>query len=454
MVTLTKQLRDAVLKSAIQGKLTRQLLEDGNPKEILPQIKAEKEKLIKEKKIKKEKPLSKIDDVPFDIPDNWVWEKMGNVAVIERGGSPRPISEYITTSDNGINWIKIGDTEKNGKYICSTNEKIKPEGQKKSRYVKPGDFLLTNSMSFGRPYILKTDGCIHDGWLVISQPVKIFDENYLYLLLSSDFTYSQFCEKVSGAVVKNLNIDKVADSVFPIPPLKEQKRIVSQVEELMSKIDEYEKIENQLTKLKEKFPNDMKAALLQAAMQGKITGHNYSEDDDDSIFVPLWSVTWWDKKFKKVAKGKQDKTISYHYYLAAEMEAIAQPQGNVFLLSTGDYSGWTTEEKVGDNMAEGEIVSIPWGGGPTVKYYKGKFVTSDNRIATSKDTNVLLNKFLYYYMLSQKEYLDSIYRGTGLRHPDMEAVLDMNIPVMPIEEQQRIVDILDKMLPMCDELNI
>lgn len=98
---------------------------------------------------------------------NWEKKRLGDVCEIARGGSPRPISDYITNKPDGINWIKIGDTDPTGKYIYSTKEKIKPEGKTHSRYVKIGDFLLSNSMSFGRPYILKTDGCIHDGWLVL-----------------------------------------------------------------------------------------------------------------------------------------------------------------------------------------------------------------------------------------------------------------------------------------------
>lgn len=92
------------------------------------------------------------------LPEGWSWERLGNISTIARGGSPRPIKAFITDDANGVNWIKIGDTEKDGKYIFSTKEKIKPEGVSKSRFVKSGDFLLTNSMSFGRPYILKTNG--------------------------------------------------------------------------------------------------------------------------------------------------------------------------------------------------------------------------------------------------------------------------------------------------------
>ena len=127
----------------------------------------------------------------------------------------------------------MGTPRKTENIFALLQKKIKPSGVSKSRMVHSGDFLLTNSMSFGRPYILKVDGCIHDGWLVISQSTEIFDQEYLYWLLSSNYAYMQFCGKVSGAVVKNLNSDKVANSVFPLPPLAEQKRIVAKLEEIL-----------------------------------------------------------------------------------------------------------------------------------------------------------------------------------------------------------------------------
>ena len=173
------------------------------------------------------------DELLFEIPDSWEWVRLGTVLEIARGGSPRPIQQYLTTEPDGINWIKIGDTDKGGKYIYKTKEKIRPEGVAKSRMVHSGDFLLTNSMSFGRPYILKSDGCIHDGWLVLSNRFECYSVDFLYYILSSPFAYYQFCDSVSGAVVKNLNSDKVANALFPLPPLSEQKRIVQRIEELL-----------------------------------------------------------------------------------------------------------------------------------------------------------------------------------------------------------------------------
>ena len=245
-------LKKSILQEAVQGKLVPQDPSDEPAEALLERIRAEQQRLIKEGKIKKDKHESVIfrrdnshyekldgvercidDELPFEIPESWSWVRLGAVLEIARGGSPRPIQQYLTTEPDGINWIKIGDTDKGGKYIYKTKEKIRPEGVVKSRMVHSGDFLLTNSMSFGRPYILKTDGCIHDGWLVLSNRFECYSVDFLYYILSSPFAYYQFCDSVSGAVVKNLNSDKVANALFPLPPLSEQVRIVQRIEELL-----------------------------------------------------------------------------------------------------------------------------------------------------------------------------------------------------------------------------
>jgi type I restriction enzyme S subunit len=159
----------------------------------------------------------------------WVTKTVGEICDIERGGSPRPIQSFITTASNGINWIKIGDATASGKYICETEQKIKPEGAKRSRMVYEGDFILSNSMSFGRPYIMKTSGCIHDGWLVLRQP-KI-DPDYLYYVLGSDLVFNQFDQLAAGSTVRNLNIGLAKTVKIPIPPLAEQQRIVGLLDE-------------------------------------------------------------------------------------------------------------------------------------------------------------------------------------------------------------------------------
>ena len=172
--------------------------------------------------------------------------------------------------------------------------------------------------------------------------------------------------------------------------------------------------------------------------------------------VPLWSVTAWDKKFNSVDKSMQPKIYKYPVLLAKDLFAMQQEKGDVFLLSTGTETGWTTEEIAGDYLCNGEVVTLPWGKSSPVKglikYYSGKFVTGDNRIATSLNTEKLLNKYLYYWMVSHGDEIDTFYRGSGIKHPNMFRVLTMKIAVPPLEVQREIVRALDHFTLLTAEL--
>ena len=175
-------------------------------------------------------------------------------------------------------------------------------------------------------------------------------------------------------------------------------------------------------------------------------------DGAEVEWKPLWSVTTWDKRFNAVEKEKQPKVIKYHYYLASELKPLIVDGGNVKLLTTNESDIWTTEELAQSNISEGEIIAIPWGGNPIVQYYKGKFVTADNRIATSNNTKILDNKFLYYFLLSKLDVISSFYRGSGIKHPSMYHVLEMLIPIPPLPVQTEIVRILDALTALTSEL--
>lgn len=166
---------------------------------------------------------------------DWNEVILGDVLEISRGGSPRPIQDFLTESDSGINWVKIADATRSEKYIYSTLQKIKKEGISRSRQVFRGDFILSNSMSFGRPYIMRTDGCIHDGWLLLSNVAKRFDEDFLYNLLNSDYVQRQFESLAAGSGVRNLNIEVVKKVKVRIPSIETQKNL-SQV---LNEFDEY-----------------------------------------------------------------------------------------------------------------------------------------------------------------------------------------------------------------------
>ncbi|WP_376787596.1 restriction endonuclease subunit S [Campylobacter coli] len=188
----------------------------------------------------------------------WEWKSLGEIFNIERGGSPRPIKEFLTDKEDGINWIKIGDI-KNQKYLYKTEEKIIQEGLKKSKLVIEGDLLVSNSMSFGKPVIVKLQkGAIHDGWLLLKEKINL-NKEYFYYLFSSNFMYNFLSYQASGSTVKNLNIDKLKQIEIPLPPLKEQERIVGILDESFAKIDESIKIlEQDLLNLDE---------LMQSALQ-------------------------------------------------------------------------------------------------------------------------------------------------------------------------------------------
>jgi len=208
---------------------------------------------------------SYLNNVFINKDDDWEERTLGSVCLVERGSSPRPIKKYLTDRKDGVNWIKIGDTKNIERYIYKTNQKITKEGAKKSRFVKEGDFILSNSMSFGKPYIMKTTGCIHDGWFKLKLH-NFVDTEYFYQLLSSPYVNNQFHNLASGSVVKNISGDLVKKVVLPILPLIKQKKIVQKLEHLQVKTKKLEKIYQQkITNLSE-----LKKSILQKAFSGRL----------------------------------------------------------------------------------------------------------------------------------------------------------------------------------------
>ena len=272
--------REAVLSKAFTGELTEKWRVENkteNAKELLLKINEEKLKNNPKTKIKDVfEMLVNEDEIPYKVPENWVWTRLEDIFRVERGGSPRPIKDFLVDSIDGINWIKIGDTELGKKYINSTKEKIKKEGIKKSRYVKKGDLLLTNSMSFGRAYILNCDGCIHDGWLVLQPEFDKISREYFYYLLNSCYMYLVFSELAKGSTVKNLNKDIVKTVAISLPPIEEQKEIVR----ILDKVFEEENKISELISLEEKV-EILEKTILDKAFRGELgTGNT---DDEPAI---------------------------------------------------------------------------------------------------------------------------------------------------------------------------
>uniref|UniRef100_UPI00386839F2 restriction endonuclease subunit S n=1 Tax=Pseudobutyrivibrio sp. TaxID=2014367 RepID=UPI00386839F2 len=187
------------------------------------------------------------------------WEqcKFSELVTIERGGSPRPIDKFITKDSNGLNWVKIGDAPELGNYITQTAEKIKPEGLSKTRQVHPGDLILSNSMSFGKPYIMAIDGCIHDGWLAIRDTEKRFDLKFLCTLLGSNNMLNQYKAMAAGSTVNNLNKDLVGQTLVSYPVMEEQIKLGTFFETMDNLITLHQRKLEKLKQLKTGYLNSM-----------------------------------------------------------------------------------------------------------------------------------------------------------------------------------------------------
>ena len=473
-----QELKNSILQLAVQGKLVEQRAEEGTAEELYKKIQAEKQKLIAEKKIKKEKPLPEItaEEIPFDIPEGWKWVRLGEVLFIARGGSPRPIKNFLTDREDGINWIKIGDTEKGSKYISSTKEKIIHEGITKSRYVRKGDFLLSNSMSFGRPYILNIDGCIHDGWLVLQNIGDFFQKDYLYYLLSSKMVFKQFCSRVAGAVVNNLNSDKVALTLVPVPPLEEQKRIVAKIEELLPQIDRYEKAWSKLEEFNKRFPKDMQKSILQYAVQGKLVEQRAEEGTAEELYKKIQA-----EKQKLIAEKKIKKEKPLPEITAEEIpfdipeswkwvrlgEVVINRDSERVPLSVSernklkkiyDYYGASgIIDKVDNYLFDKTLLLIGEDGAnlltrrtPIAFLAHGKYwVNNHAHVLDSVDGTLLLDYLMYFInSISLAKYV------TGTAQPKMNQEKMNSIPVAlpPLEEQKRIVAKIEELLPLCEKL--
>lgn len=373
----------------------------------------------------------------YQLPDGWEWKKLSDVFTIERGGSPRPIQDYITNDKDGINWIKIGDTEKGEKYITKTEQKIKPSGLTKSRLVVEGDFIVSNSMSFGRPYILKIKGAIHDGWLLLRGKNNDIDKDFFYYLLSSNYIYQQFSLKASGTTVKNLNTDLVKSTNVPFPALAEQKRIVQKLDALFEHIDKAIALLKKNIDSADNFMNSILNDVFFDLEQNyntrsldelctKITDGAHSTPSYTDSGIPFLSV-------KDISNGVIN--FSNTRFISLEEHKLLSKRCNVEkndLLYT--KVGTTGIAKVVDVDNEFSI-----------------FVS----IALLKPKHdVVYNMFFQYMLNSPNCYSQAqkLTRGVANRNLVLKDVKGIIFPIPPYEVQQKIVTYLDELTAKIEQV--
>ena len=464
----TKKLRQKILDLAIHGKLVPQDPNDEPASVLLERIKVEKEQLIKEGKIKRSRKSAKTSDtphygnVPFEVPDSWEWCKLGTVNEIARGGSPRPIKDYLTNDASGINWIKIGDTTKDGKYIDSVKERIRPEGVKKSRMVHKGDFLLTNSMSFGRPYILNVDGCIHDGWLVISPIGEAYMSDFLYYLLSSSFAFEQFTNVASGGVVTNLNSDKVADTKFPLPPLAEKKRIVVEIERWFALIDQIEQSQSDL----QDTIRQTKSKILDFAIHGKLVPQDPNDEPAIELlkrinpnFTPCdnghYPVGWIDVILGDIFYHNTGKALnsSNKEGVLRNYLTTSNVYWNQFDLSLVKQMPFRDNELEKCTVQKGDLLVCEGGdiGRSAIWNFDYNICIQNHihRLRPKGDLNVL---FYYYVLRFLKEHNRIGGKGIGLLGLSSNELHKIGMPLPPRKEQDRIVLKIEELFSVFDNI--
>ncbi len=174
---------------------------------------------------------------------------------------------------------------------------------------------------------------------------------------------------------------------------------------------------------------------------------------DGVEFKELWELTIWDKKFSEVSKEKQEKVVKFKHILAKELKDLDTNNGDIRLLSTGNYIGYTTETLAKDFINIGEVIAIPSGGSANIKYYNGKFVDSGNILCIVKNKQTTNLKYIFYFILDNIKLIEQNFRGSGIKHPNMSQILDISIPLPPLQVQEEIVRILDTFTGLIDNLN-
>lgn len=489
-MTICDDLRQSVLQAAIQGKLTKQLPEDGSAADLLASIKAEKEQLIEEKKIKKEKPLEPIssDEIPFDIPDNWEWVKLGELtSKIGAGNTPPGGKNSDVYVENGIKFIRSMNVYNDGLHyngIVYISQGLANGRANSAVYAK--DILLNiTGGSIGRCALVPDDfdlGNVNQHVLII----RNIDENnraYIHLCICSPMVQSIIMDKAVGDKA-GFSAEKAKNLLIPLPPIAEQHRIVARVDELMAKIDELEAVEKELVALKEAFPGDMKASLLQAAMQGKLTQQlpeeSVAEIENylhiDSKLCPIKDVPFdipenW--KWIQIGNlGESADTDSFAdgpfgSYLKREHQ-ISEHEVRIIQLSNIGENGWKNENEkytsydhlekviprcevtpgcfvIAKMMPAGRTILVP---------ELGTRITLGSDAMKFKPNSMLNKKYLLYAMRSQA-FLGQVYaevHGITRVRTTLNGVKGYVLPIPPLAEQQRIVEKLDKLLPLCDAL--
>ena len=483
-----QELKNSILQLAIQGKLVEQRPEEGTAEELFARIQEEKQRLIKEGKIKKEKPLPEIteDEKPFEIPESWMWCRLDDVVIktIKRGKSPT-----YTAKSNILVFAQKCNTKAG--YIdlslAQFLDEAKTSKYPEEEFMMDNDIVLnsTGNGTLGRVGIYHNSDNPNGHPVVPDSHVTIIRANPHISVEFAFYSlkyYQPYMEKLgSGSTNQTeLSAGVVKSLLFPLPPLAEQKRIVAKIEELLPYIDRYEQAWTKLEQFNRRFPEDMKKSLLQYAIQGKLVEQRPEEGTAEELFAQIQAEK---QRLIKAGKIKKEKPLPE---ITEDEKPFEIPEswkwvrlGNVISLVSGtdfkpeqynDQGRGTVYITGASNLSDDGVIVSRWTESPRNFAYHGdillvckgsgygKTVLCDvneahiaRQIMAIKQMNTINMRYIRYFLQSNITYLKTQGQGV-IPGIDRASILNMFLPLPPLAEQKRIVEKLEQLLPLCDHL--
>ena len=484
-----QQLRNSILQMAIEGKLTRQLSEDGNAADLLKKIKAEKARLIKEKKIKKEKPLPEIreDEVPFEIPDNWCWVRLGNlVSVLGDGihGTPEydVDGEYYFVNGNNLSNGRIVFKGATKKVSYAEYVKYAKELNSKTILVSINGTIGNVAFYDGEKVVLGKSACYFN-------LLNYLEKRYLYRTLKTDYFIKYAVSNATGSTIKNVSLKVMKEWIVPLPPLGEQMRIVARLEEILPLVDAYEKAYNELQELNKTFPVKLKNSLLQMAIEGKLVEQRPEDGNAADLLKKIKAEKARLIKEKKLKKEKPLPPIAedeipfevpenwrwvrlndIYNFIDYRGKTPNKISSGVVLITASnirkgylDFSkkDYISVEEYNTRLSrgitqKGDLLFTTEAPIGNVCINTVETVSCGQRVITFQryDKNSIINCLYNHFILSPFFQSQINENATGTTAKGIKAAILklLLIPLPPLAAQKRIVDRLEQLLPLCDEL--
>ena len=479
-----QDLKNSILQLAIQGKLVEQRKEEGTAKELIEEIKAEKERLIKEKKIKKEKQLAEIteDEVPFEIPEGWEWVRVGDVFNLTMGQSPS--GDSVIEGDNGIEFHQ-GKVFFGEDYIQKSNQST----NKPTKVVEPNTILLCVRAPVGIINITKRKICIGRGLCGIT---ALADMNEKFVLFFLRAFKNDFIRKATGTTFVAITGEVVKNQLIPLPPLEEQKRIVAKIEELMPYIEKYGDAYSKLEVFNKKFPDDMQKSILQYAIQGKLVEQREEEGTAEELYNQIQEEKEKLIKEKKIKKEKPLAEITEDEvpFEIPESWKWVRLGSLAELITKGSSPSWqgikyidkgllfVTSENVGVEqlllnnpkyleerfneiqersiLKKDDILTNIVGAsiGRTAIYDRDELANINQAVCLIRLINLNINDYIVKYLNSYVAYkiMMSDKVDTARANISLTNISNFIVPLPPLAEQKRIVAKIEEMLPYCQQL--